>query len=87
MVATGRISVRLIADAIGCTIGSDRFKEVKLRPISLNSNRSQVVTETKDSAIGRRVIFSRGQAESIHGEIGKKYITSKCSGTHQNGPK
>ena len=59
LVATGRIFVRSIADAIGCNIGSDRLKGWDMRPISLNNDRSQVATETKDSAIGRRVVFSR----------------------------
>ena len=63
LVATGHISVRSIADAIGCTIGSDRLKDGDMRPIPQGNDRSQVATETKDSAIGRRVVFSRDQAD------------------------
>ena len=44
-------------------MGSDRLREVKLEPKPPESDRSQVATETRDSAIGRRVVFSRDSGD------------------------
>ena len=71
LVATGRISVRSIADAIGCCSGSDRLRDGKMSPTSGRDDRSQVATETRDSVIGRRVIFSRGSGRSRNDDFGK----------------
>ena len=64
LVATGRISVRSIADAIGFMPGSDDEKGEDRDRHHQGTDRSHAATETSDSAIGRRVVFSRGSGRS-----------------------
>ena len=63
LVATGHISVRSIADAIGCSSGSDRLRDGNMRPIPQGNDRSHAATDTKDSTIGRRVVFLRDSGD------------------------